>query len=143
MNVDEKNQIDPANLSIDSLHALVVDDEQALRSAVSQYLEGLGFTCEQVAGVDDLVHVLSSDVHLVVSDLSLGKGDGIDIMEHLAAAAFSGKVLLMSAHDVASLVASQHLGTQLGLDMIGWLRKPFRPEQLKQIIDAHMTHRSS
>ncbi len=118
-----------------SCNALVLDDEAAVRAYVSTALRPLGFQCREAADLAELAAYNLSDLKIVVLDLSLGKEDAIDVLEHLADASFDGRVLLMSGYDATALLKAEQLGRRLGLNMTGSLRKPFRPEDLNRVVD--------
>jgi DNA-binding response OmpR family regulator len=63
---------------------LVVDDEPVLRAAIAQDLEDRGFTVFSAEnGRKALEIARSQDVDLVVSDLRMPGGDGIELLKKL------------------------------------------------------------
>jgi EAL domain-containing protein (putative c-di-GMP-specific phosphodiesterase class I) len=68
---------------------------------------------------------------IVVLDLALGQSDAVEIIQHLAAVCYRGKVLLISGRDEVTLREIQSIGARRGLLMLEPLRKPFRSSALR------------
>jgi EAL domain-containing protein (putative c-di-GMP-specific phosphodiesterase class I)/ActR/RegA family two-component response regulator len=117
-------------------HALIVDDEAQVRAFIARTLSGAGFVTHECARVPEVEAALTQfKPEIIVLDLSLGGADGIEIMRSLAAARFTGKVLLVSGHNTATLDEARKIGERRGLDMMPVLRKPFRGDDLRARID--------
>jgi CheY-like chemotaxis protein len=60
---------------------LIVDDEEDIRSFLSEYLESHGFPCEQASnGIEALEKLGSIEIHLVISDVRMPQLDGIGLL---------------------------------------------------------------
>lgn len=111
---------------IEQINILVVEDDAALRDAVSMTLELAG---HQVTGVDGGPAALEAIAHtaysLVVSDLRMQPMDGLQLLSELRARQPQLPVLLMTAYgDVEKAVAAMRGGA------CDFLMKPFEPDTL-------------
>ena len=65
-------------------HVLIVDDDPAMRSMLTEYLEDENFKVTAVADGDGMATVLrEATVDLIVLDMKLGREDGLDLMRRL------------------------------------------------------------
>ena len=88
---------------------LVVDDEQAIRTIVRQALEANGYEVLVASSGDDAWrHIQSQPVppDLVLSDVTMPGGSGIELVERLIAAGSGIPVVLMSGLEDRASVAS-------------------------------------
>src|SRR6186713_1609419 len=109
---------------------LVVDDEASMREMLGIMLGKEGYdvlladTRATAAGV-----LSTSAVDIVITDVKLPDGDGIEILRHVKAAAPETVVIVMTAYgSTESAVAALKLGAQ------DYLVKPFDVEELKIVV---------
>jgi two-component system response regulator FixJ len=109
----------------------IVDDDEAVCDALTAMLESNGFaarTCMTIAGLRELLAIWSPPV--VLLDIKLPDGSGVDILPELGAIVPSPAVIMMTGHgDVALAVAAMKAGAR------DFLEKPFDPMQLLAVID--------
>jgi DNA-binding response OmpR family regulator len=78
-------------------HILIVDDEEDIRSLLSEFLAGSGFT---VSAVPSLAAALESirrqAPSLIISDLQLEDADGLEMIAKLRAAQPDAPVILLT-----------------------------------------------
>lgn len=68
--------------SCDRRTILVIDDDDDLASALTKRLTSLGFRCITAAsGAEGLARFRSAQVDLIVSDLNMPGGDGVELAE--------------------------------------------------------------
>jgi len=82
---------------------LIVEDEERLRSAIVAYLRSQGVHPIARATVQEAVIALNTDeVDLIVLDLNLVSGDGLDVLRHVRGSSELADlpVLAMSAWDM-------------------------------------------
>lgn len=75
----------PATTGESLVRCVVVDDDPAVRRAVTRMVESLGLTCRDAADGDEalaLLHQLG-EVPLVISDIQMPGMDGIALLRHL------------------------------------------------------------
>jgi DNA-binding response OmpR family regulator len=106
-------------------HLLVVDDDDGLRSLLSQYLTSNGFMVSLAAGGAEMDAVLAqSQPDLIILDLMMPGEDGLSIARRLRAGV-ALPVIMLSARgeDIDRIV-----GLEVGAD--DYLAKPFNPREL-------------
>ena len=113
------------------LHILVVDDEPSITSSLFWALRPLGHIVEGVNDGEQALSKLSVDpsMDLVITDHSMPRMNGIELVRRLRGAGYQGKVIVLSAH------LSQHNRTlyeSLGVEVM--LPKPFDVDALRQAI---------
>jgi DNA-binding NtrC family response regulator len=111
---------------------LVVDDEEAMREVLRERLEGWGFSvrvsgdCESsVTGID------AFDPELVITDVMLPDGSGVDLLTDLRESHPGLPVILITAHGSVDLaVEAMKQGAR------DFLTKPIDYKQLRSVIDS-------
>lgn len=107
-------------------HILVVDDDAEIRKLLARYLEGQGFrvllaeSCQQLRE-----RLITNQVDLVVLDVMLPDGSGLDACRDLRAERSKVPIILLTAlkEDVDRII-----GLEIGAD--DYLGKPFNPREL-------------
>ena len=112
-------------------HVLVVDDELAIRELVVLAVRYAG---HEAAGAGSLAEARAAMTarrpDLLVLDVMLPDGDGLDFAEHLRAQADAVPILFLTARDA---VAERVRGLRAGDD---YLVKPFAVDELMARVDA-------
>jgi CheY-like chemotaxis protein len=109
-----------------SARVLIVDDEHVIADSIALILRGRGFDSRPVYSGEDAAELaLTWKPDAVISDVVMGKMDGVALAIFLAQALPSCKVLLISGNNATSelLDESKKLGHDFPI-----LAKPFRPE---------------
>lgn len=118
--------------------AMVIDDEAFMRKLVATQLRSLG--CKSVicheSGADALTTLAQQvgDIRLILCDLQMPGMDGIEVLRRLALMNYAGALILISGEDNLTLAMAQKLANAHGLNVLGALRKPVQPDQLKEIL---------
>lgn len=121
----------------DQFDVLIVDDDEAIRDFLACVLDNVGLRCRSVASLEQARAMSGLDhIALVILDLSLGSGDAVDVLDHLADQDYAGGVMLISGYDIAALEPMQHLGTTIGLTMWPYQTKPVRPQALRLAVQT-------
>src|SRR6266481_3939964 len=109
------------------LHALVVDDDPAILMALAELVEREGFTTSVASNVDDARSLIASkNPEVVLTDLILPDGSGIDLMKDLDSTA---QVVLITGHaSVDTAVEALRLGAS------DYLTKPVDIARLKTVL---------
>ncbi|HEU0093593.1 MAG TPA: sigma-54 dependent transcriptional regulator [Vicinamibacteria bacterium] len=109
---------------------LVVDDEPSMRELLAIMLRREGFGVEVAESRAAAARILATGpFDLVITDVKLPDGDGIEILRHLKAAAPETVVIVMTAYgSTETAVAALKLGAQ------DYLVKPFDVEELKIVV---------
>jgi two-component system OmpR family response regulator len=105
---------------------LVVDDDADIREMISQQLVQAGFAVSAAASLAEVRETLARQpVDLIVLDLNLPDGDGVDLCRELRAAGRAEAVIMVTARGAP---IDRVLGLELGAD--DYLTKPFEPREL-------------
>jgi two-component system, OmpR family, response regulator len=106
-------------------HVLLVDDDAAIRQLVSEYLTQNDFRVSAIAdGAQLLATVRAQVVDLLLLDLRLPGGDGMQWLRALRAQSQLPVIILTGRTEEADRV----MGLELGAD--DYLTKPFSPREL-------------
>ena len=110
---------------------LVIDDDHALVNLLRDFLELEGFAVDAAYDYDSgLTLALSSDHELVVLDVILPGGSGLDLLKTVRASSKVPVVLLSAMGEAVDRI----IGLQIGAD--DYLAKPFEPRELVARIHA-------
>ncbi len=111
---------------------LIIDDEESIHQVLNQYLTGLGFVSHSAHDGAEGLQMLERNpaIELVLTDIRIPGVDGLDVLRQVKLRDPKTRVILMTAFSDKNL-AIQAL--RLGAD--DYLEKPFRLEELSQIID--------
>jgi DNA-binding NtrC family response regulator len=107
---------------------LVVDDDAGMRVALDAGLRQKGWQVESAAGVEDALQRFRRSRHaVVVSDVRMGDGDGLEVMRGVRRIAPNTAVILLTAYAcVADAVGAIQAGA------VDYLVKPVSFEQLQE-----------
>lgn len=111
---------------------LAVDDSASVRQMVSFTLEAEGHDVILAADGNDALAKLVGPVHLVITDLNMPGMDGIQLISRIRASA-SHKYVPILMLTTESHAAKKQDAKAAGAT--GWITKPFRPEQLRAVVE--------
>jgi DNA-binding NtrC family response regulator len=117
---------------------LVVDDDTAMREMMALALRKEGFDVQSAASADEAwqaVDELSFDV--IVTDIYLGDGTGLELLEHCHASCPEARVILVTALGTIETATSAR---QLGV--FDYLAKPFEVATLVERVRVALQRRS-
>ena len=117
---------------------LLVEDDQAVREMVAEFLRSEGFWVEEVGDGAEAVRALdareaSGHYCLVLLDVNLPEVDGIGVLRHLAAEGDWVPVVAMSA-------SSRHLAAAADSGARATVVKPFELDGLLDVVTRHCGH---
>ncbi len=117
---------------------LVIDDEPDLRTLYELTLLREGYTVETAAQVSDALQALEeSTFDLVITDMRLPDGTGLDILKHLEQTHRDEKVMVITAYGSAeSAVEALRAGAY------DYLTKPVDLKQFRQSVSVALASRS-
>lgn len=111
---------------------LVVEDEEAVRQVIVKMLERNGYKVFSVADADQAIRFsrkYSGQIDLVLCDMQLVRGTGLDVARALVEHRPEVSVLIMSGYATAASGDDQG-----GLALAGFLSKPFNQEELTHTV---------
>jgi DNA-binding NtrC family response regulator len=110
---------------------LVVDDEEAIRFALRQYLEVAGYDVEEARTCAEAEAKYRREVYdLVTLDYALPDGNALDLLPRLKAVGAGVPIILLTAHGSIELAVRS---IQLGAEQ--FLVKPLDLESLRVVLD--------
>ncbi|HJP97839.1 MAG TPA: EAL domain-containing response regulator [Rhodanobacteraceae bacterium] len=121
-----------------SQRLLILDDEPAVARTVAFAAERHGFAVQTSQSADaffgDVADFRPS--HIIV-DLLMPGMDGVEVLRKLASGGCGANIIMMSGMGTKVLESAQRVGIERGLRIIGILPKPFKPAELRALLDAH------
>ncbi len=118
---------------------MVVDDEQSMRELLAIMLRKEGYEVVVAEGRVEAAAVLATSVvDMVITDVRLRDGDGIEILRHVKAASPATIVVVMTAFGTSeTAVAARKLGAE------AYVLKPFDVDELRIVVrDAFANRRA-
>lgn len=105
---------------------LVVDDEEPIRSLLTDVLELEGYRLDTAASVSEALAKIGREVYdLVLTDLKIGPDSGMDLVTQVRSASTETEVMMMTAYaTVETAVQAMKLGA------CDYITKPFQLEEL-------------
>jgi len=116
----------------------VVDDDEAVRAALVDLFESVGYGSMEFGSAEDFLDALPRHrPDGMVLDMQLPKLDGLGLLQELRSRGLSLPVLFLSAHDSPHWrAAAQHLGA------LAYLIKPARGDDVIQVLQRSLVTRS-
>lgn len=120
---------------------LLVDDEQGLRAMIARTLEQRGYTVTAVCSGRFAVQLLARGKFvLVITDLLMPDGDGLEVLMHIATMRPRPAVITMSGGGTF-MTASQALSLSVKMGALSPLVKPFSPDELLRAVEFVLKNR--
>ncbi|ABI57513.1 EAL domain-containing protein [Alkalilimnicola ehrlichii MLHE-1] len=122
---------------------LVVDDDKDFAEEIEQFLLNFDSQVQKAHSINQARAITTRQAFdLVLVDLSLPDGDGLDLLAHLArVAAPDTAVALISGSDDGLRQAATDLANDMGLTVLGHLSKPVDLPALQALLDTLKTDR--
>ena len=113
----------------------VIDDDEAVRQALTMLLRSAGIAAEThasgIAFLEMLPSLHENTVRCVVTDVRMPQLDGLELLQRLKARGFQRPVIVMTAHgDVPNAVLAMKAGAA------DFIEKPFRARDFLAVIGA-------
>jgi EAL domain-containing protein (putative c-di-GMP-specific phosphodiesterase class I)/ActR/RegA family two-component response regulator len=114
---------------------LIVDDEPGIRNFVQHVAESVGMQAVgAVSGSDALNKLKTLSPTIIVMDMQMPNGDGVQLIQGLAGLGIKAKIVIISGADTRLLEVSAEIARQRGLDIGAVLHKPVRFEELRRTL---------
>jgi two-component system, OmpR family, response regulator len=113
---------------------LVVDDDKAIRDFMETFLTKDGFDVKSLSDPAEAPDEIKNEgYHLVILDLMMPKVDGIEVLKRIRKVDSDVAVVIFTGYpSLDSAVQS------MKLDAVDYLRKPFNPDEFREVIDRVM-----
>lgn len=116
---------------------LIVDDEAAIARLIEHAALSLGFEVRAIFDSELFEKALQEiDPNIVFLDIAMPGRDGLELIGHLAASNFGGKVVVMSGSDKSYIQMSSTIAKARGLQVAGTLEKPFRRQAILDLLQS-------
>ncbi len=119
------------------MHVLILDEDAAVRSAVSEIAAARGFHPHTVGSVDQArAYLRGSSTDLLLLDLKTQNGQSMDLLDEVKALRPETSVIIMTAYaTVTSAVEAMRTGAT------DYLTKPFAVDEIAAVLDRVVERR--
>jgi CheY-like chemotaxis protein/anti-sigma regulatory factor (Ser/Thr protein kinase) len=112
-------------------HVLVVDDDRALRHAVTALLHEAGYTTDQAGdGLEALDKLRQRQADVILLDIGLPGMSGLEVLTHARNAPTPPRVVMMTADDTPEALLRSFRG-----QAHSFVRKPFAPRRIVDVVN--------
>ena len=117
---------------------LIVDDEEGLRSLLSQVLTKAGFQVTAAADGEEAWEIFQEDpVPLVIADIVMPGMNGIELMKQAREVVPELSTIIITAHaTIRTAIAAMREGAH------DYIEKPFCPERVELLISGLVEHQN-
>ncbi len=116
-------------------NVLIVDDSATVRATLKKALKlidpDLGEVYQASNGIEALTQMASSLPDLVLIDMNMPTMTGMELLEQMRR---SEELLDIPAVVITTEGSEQQIESVTQYGVVGYLRKPFRPEQLRDVL---------
>src|SRR3990172_830700 len=117
---------------------LVVDDERSMREFLEILLQKAGHEVATAADVGGALQAFGAGAFdLVITDLRLGRGTGLDILKEVKAASPATEVVMVTAY-----ATTENAIRAMKLGAYDYVLKPFKVDELKVVVEKALEHRA-
>jgi two-component system, NtrC family, response regulator HydG len=118
-------------------HILVVDDQKNMRATLSIMLRSAGHDVAEAKDGQDACDAVDDESYdLVITDLRMGKVDGIDVLRHVREVSPLTEIIVMTAYGtIETAVEAMRLGAW------DYIQKPFSEDELFIKVDKALERR--
>ena len=122
----------------DSIHILIVDDDQVIRDLLAEGLSGSGYRCETACnGAESLRKLRASSFDLVVSDIDMPEMDGVRLLQEIKKTHPDTEIIMLTGVvDVDIAIQSMRLGAY------DYLTKPFNLVEVRITVERALEKRA-
>ncbi len=115
---------------VDIIHLLVVDDEESIRRLVEKEIASIRRAVRTAScAAEALDLILQHQFDVIVRDIRLPDGDGLDLLERFKEAVPDVEVILITGHgNIDSAVEAMKMGAY------DYITKPFTLDRLELVV---------
>jgi len=115
---------------------LIVDDEREMAEFVADIAEGLGFACAIATSAEDGICLYNEHHPIgIVMDVIMPDMDGIEFIQELAKLDCTAPIIVMSGYKHLYIDLIETIASSRQTIVIGGLSKPFKPEELEELLN--------
>ena len=112
---------------------VIIDDEPAFAETLTKIVKSLGFEVTVSTDARSSYAFALENTDIVFVDVLMPNVSGLEVLEKLARQKTKSSIVLMSGH-LERLDEAEKLARELRLNLIGALEKPFRLEDVKDVL---------
>jgi two-component system response regulator PilR (NtrC family) len=117
---------------------LVVDDEQSMREFLEILLQKAGHeVAVEASAASALSRFAAGAFDLIITDLRLGRGSGLDILRGVKASSAATEVVVVTA-----FATTENAVQAMKLGAYDYVLKPFKVDELKLVVEKALEHRA-
>lgn len=116
-----------------SRRVVIIDDEAAFAETLTKMVKSVGFDVTVATDARSSYALVLEDTDIVFVDVLMPNVSGLQGLEKLAQQKTRSSIVLMSGH-LERLDEAEKLARKLELNLIGALEKPFRIEDVKDVL---------
>jgi FixJ family two-component response regulator len=114
---------------------LIVDDQQEITRLIETFARTVGYEALSINDTDLFERAMEQiEPTVVFLDIAMPQRDGMELIGRLAAGNYLGKVVVMSGSDERYIQMSSTIAKTRGLIVAGILPKPFRKQQVADLL---------
>lgn len=114
--------------------AAVIDDQDLICELIKDYCEVVSLGCDGYTHWQAFADADSHRYDMIFLDLKMPDIDGIEALRYLKEMDYRGAVILASGLDSGVIDSARHFGEREGLNVIGYLAKPFSLDDFRSIV---------
>jgi len=119
-------------------HVVILDDEPFMLGLLSRIAERSGFHPRSFSMAQDFLSNWNDPLpDLILLDLGLMDGDGMQILTRLADEGCGVPILIITGFDERVAASASSFGESLGLSMLPTLRKPFEVDEVSNLLRGY------
>ena len=116
---------------------LIAEDQELLAQYMAIVADDLGWSVEVAGSVKAVERMIEEHrPEVLVLDLGLPDGDGVELLRYLSRRNFAGAILIVSSCDDGVLESCDRLAGHLGLRVAGRARKPMTASRFAELLNG-------
>lgn len=124
--------------AVRTLSALILDDDEFIRTFVSGVLTQMGVkvlaTAHNVESAMHVVNAFGKSIDLIVCDLHMPDCDGVEFITMLRASGLTSKIILLSSANASVRNGAAQLCHAYQLQLVASLRKPVQAADIAKAV---------
>lgn len=112
---------------------VIIDDEAAFAETLTKMVKSFGFHVTVATDARSSYALVLEDTDIVFVDVLMPNVSGLQVLDKLAQQKTRSSIVLMSGH-LERLDEAEQLARKLELNLVGSLEKPFRIEDVKDVL---------
>jgi|GEM_PF-1090724 len=123
-------------------HLLVIDDDRFFTRIVRHQAKASGYSVEEYNDPTMLNPTRLCYFDIIFLDIMMPIINGVQLMNTLRKYAPKAKVVLMTSIDQEVLSSIVQLATEISIDVVGILQKPFKAFEIAEILEVHNIYKN-